>query len=108
MLKDETSKMYSLEPDLNQWPMDLYHSNYSPPLYQLSYRGIMTSAIFTMKFEYVQLIAVLDINDSPAGNWTRVSRVTGGDTHHYTTKDSAIDSLKKSSFYVKFASGYEP
>ena len=38
--------------------MDLYHSNYSPPLYQLSYRGIITSAIFTMKFEYVQLIAV--------------------------------------------------
>ena len=40
-----------------------------------------------MKFEYVQLIADLDINDSPAGNWTRVSRVTGGDTHHYTTED---------------------
>ena len=26
---------------------------------------------------------------SPAGNRTPVSRVTGGDTHHYTTEDSA-------------------
>ena len=25
--------------------------------------------------------------NSPTGNWTRVSRVTGGDTHHYTIKD---------------------
>ena len=24
---------------------------------------------------------------SPAGNWTPVSRVTGGDTNHYTTED---------------------
>ena len=24
---------------------------------------------------------------SPAGNWTPVSRVTGGDTHHYTTEE---------------------
>ena len=27
--------------------------------------------------------------DSPAGNRTRVFRVTGGDTHHYTTEDLA-------------------
>ena len=33
-------KNYSLEPDLNQRPMDNCHiNNYSPPLYQLSYRG---------------------------------------------------------------------
>ena len=38
---------------------------------------------------------------SPAGNWTRVSRVTGGDTHHYTTKDWAINSLKINSFVLK-------
>ena len=31
----------SLEPDLNQWPMDSYYFNYSPPLYQLSYRGAL-------------------------------------------------------------------
>ena len=24
---------------------------------------------------------------SPSGNWTPVFRVTGGDTHHYTTED---------------------
>ena len=29
----------SLEPDLNQWPMDSYYSNYSPPLYQLRHEG---------------------------------------------------------------------
>ena len=27
---------------------------------------------------------------SPAGNWTRVYRVTGGDTNHYTTRDVKI------------------
>ena len=27
---------------------------------------------------------------SPAGNRTPVSRVTGGDTHHYTTEDSML------------------
>ena len=26
-------------------------------------------------------------NYSPAGNWTPVSHVTGGDTNHYTTED---------------------
>ena len=26
-------------------------------------------------------------NISPAGNWTPVSRVTGGDTDHYTTEE---------------------
>ncbi len=25
--------------------------------------------------------------DSPSGNWTLVSRVTGGDTNHYTNED---------------------
>ena len=25
--------------------------------------------------------------NSATGNWTRVSRVTGGDTHHYTIAD---------------------
>ena len=27
---------------------------------------------------------------SPAGNRTPVSRVTGGDTHHYTTEDFGV------------------
>ena len=31
---------------------------------------------------------------SPAGNRTPVSRVTGGDTHHYTTEDSAENNMK--------------
>ena len=29
---------------------------------------------------------------SPAGNRTPVSRVTGGDTHHYTTEELVISS----------------
>ena len=28
---------------------------------------------------------------SPAGNRTPVSRVTGGDTHHYTTEDVTLN-----------------
>ena len=39
MLENEKK---SLEPDLNQWPKDYCHAfarAYSPPLYQLSYRG---------------------------------------------------------------------
>ena len=28
---------------------------------------------------------------SPAGNRTPVSRVTGGDTHHYTTEDVMVN-----------------
>ena len=28
---------------------------------------------------------------SPAGNRTPVSRVTGGDTHHYTTEDETLE-----------------
>ena len=31
---------------------------------------------------------------SPAGNPTPVSRVTGGDTHHYTTEDSVMIEVK--------------
>ena len=31
---------------------------------------------------------------SPAGNRTPVSRVTGGDTHHYTTEDAANISIR--------------
>ena len=39
--KWKIEKKNSLEPDLNQWPMDVCYkfANYSPPLYQLSYRG---------------------------------------------------------------------
>ena len=32
---------------------------------------------------------------SPAGNRTPVSRVTGGDTHHYTTEDANTYWLRK-------------
>ena len=38
-------------------------------------------------------------NFPPAGNRTPVSRVTGGDTHHYTTEDLTVNwkCLKKKS-----------
>ncbi len=32
---------------------------------------------------------------SPTGNWTPVSRVTGGDTDHYTNEDDINISLLK-------------
>ena len=38
--------------------------------------------------------------DSPAGNRTRVVRVTGGNTHHYTTEDLRFCSLLYSSLQV--------
>ena len=42
-IKKSGEKKLSLEPDSNQWPMDACMiSYYSPPLYQLSYRGIDT------------------------------------------------------------------
>ena len=36
-----------------------------------------------------------DRQSSPAGNRTPVSRVTGGDTHHYTTEDLGQEKHKK-------------
>ena len=36
------------------------------------------------------------IKDSAAGNWTRVFRVTGGNTHHYTTADAGDEQIDKS------------
>ena len=40
----DTRKNISLEPDLNQRPMDTL-SHYSPLLYQLSYQGMMRGCI---------------------------------------------------------------
>lgn len=42
--KKQTEKklsVQSFEPELNQWPMDIFVQCYSPPLYQLSYRRDM-------------------------------------------------------------------
>ena len=41
---DYMGQKNSFEPDSNQWPMDVCHvfANYSPPLYQLSYRRMLT------------------------------------------------------------------
>ena len=45
-IKKSGEKKLSLEPDSNQWPMDACMiSYYSPPLYQLSYRGIVVGSI---------------------------------------------------------------
>ena len=46
--------------------------------------------------------------DSPAGNRTRVVRVTGGNTHHYTTEDLRYYSLLYSSLEVDCHSSREP
>ena len=38
--------------------------------------------------------------DSPAGNRTRVFRVTGGDTYHYTTEDIWFSQLEFAPMYA--------
>ena len=43
---------------------------------------------------------------SPAGNWTPVSRVTGGDTDHYTTEDYWKKIAKLSIIFYVFGSRY--
>ena len=43
---------------------------------------------------------------SPAGNWTPVSRVTGGDTDHYTTEDYGKNLAKLSIIICVFGSHY--
>ena len=35
-------------------------------------------------------ILIVENLSSPAGNRTPVSRVTGGDTYHYTTEDTSM------------------
>ena len=37
---------------------------------------------------------------SPTGNWTPVSRVTGGDTHHYTIEDDMIGNRKMGIWFI--------
>ena len=39
----------------------------------------------------VETIESFKKETSPSGNWTPVSRVTGGDTHHYTNEDFMSD-----------------
>ena len=43
-------------------------------------------------------------NTSPAGNRTPVFRVTGGDTHHYTTEEAMRNNKIK---FVRFPSAYD-
>ena len=43
-------------------------------------------------------------NISPAGNRTPVFRVTGGDTHHYTTEEAMRNNKIK---FVRFPSAYD-
>ena len=51
---------YSLEPDSNQWPRDICfdYSNYSLPLYQLSYRGIDTQTLKLKQYNQRQFVPV--------------------------------------------------
>ena len=41
-------------------------------------------------------------SNSPAGNWTRVSHVTGADTIHYTTEDMCVRSLLTFKYFFHF------
>ena len=51
--------------------------------------------------EAVETVAEFGFFGSPSGNRTPVSRMTGGDTHHYTNEDSFtfIKRLLSSSTY---------
>ena len=40
---------------------------------------------------------------SPSGNWTLVSRVTGGDTNHYTNEDLFIQVCSWISIYSYYS-----
>ena len=60
----------SLEPDLNQRPKDIcMKAIYSPPLYQLSYRGLSDERTINITFErkpqtftYIRIVGVADQN----------------------------------------------
>ena len=53
-------KKYSLELDSNQWPKDFcWYSYYSPPLYQLSYRGMNTDLGCLIYYNHFTLIFLL-------------------------------------------------
>ena len=53
--------------------------------------GIVHSELISdLEEDFVKIESLWSKNNSvlsPAGNWTPVSRVTGGDTNHYTTED---------------------
>ncbi|KRY93783.1 hypothetical protein T4D_7491 [Trichinella pseudospiralis] len=46
--------------------------------------------ILTFIFITRELKLLITKGFSPAGNRTRVARVTGGNTHHYTTEDQSV------------------
>ena len=49
---------------------------------------------FTIEFFNLLKILLNEIAKgffSPSGNWTPVSRVTGGDTYHYTNEDACVN-----------------
>ena len=63
----------------------LKHTSHLPVFSKNSKEQIAMYAIMEADISAFQAIAMTTA--SPAGNWTPVSRVTGGDTDHYTTED---------------------
>ena len=50
------AKVISVEPDLNQRPMDISDGLYSPPLYQLSYRRLIVAPHLVIYIPYTTQI----------------------------------------------------
>ena len=49
--------------------------------------GRLVNKILSISINLAESILKIGKNIFQAGNRTQVSRVTGGDTHHYTTED---------------------
>ena len=54
---------------------------------------VLMQIMITHRFSYEQMEDI--VQNSAAGNWTRVFRVTGGNTHHYTTADAGDQQIDK-------------
>ncbi len=66
--------------------------------------GIRLSSNESYRDNYLQ-------NSLPGGNWTQVSRVTGGDIHHYTTEDLMLvqkSNVIESALQIKMIAGKVP
>ena len=49
---------------------------------------IPTLPLASIVLQWARCLKICKISFSPSGNWTPVSRVTGGDTYHYTNEES--------------------
>ena len=81
--------VHSFEPDLNQRPMDIWlKNNYSPPLYQLSYRRMDRKRVKLMWYQWnLKFTQSVGFEPTlPEGNWFLVSRLNHSATTAHMCK----------------------